>query len=65
MSLKAFHLVFIAISVVLAAFLAAWAMEQYRGVHASGYLATAAGSLLGAAALAAYAVSFQRKMRQL
>jgi hypothetical protein len=65
MSLKAFHLVFIAMSVVLAAFLAAWAVEQYRGIHDPGYLATAAGSLLGAAALAAYAVSFQRKMRQL
>jgi uncharacterized membrane protein YadS len=65
MSLKAFHLVFIAISVVLAAFLAAWAVEQYRGVHDPGYLAAAGGSLLGAAALATYAVSFQRKMRRL
>ena len=30
MSLRAFHLLFIALSIVLAAFLAAWAMGQYQ-----------------------------------
>ena len=30
MSLRAFHLLFIALSVVLAAFVAAWATGQYR-----------------------------------
>ena len=34
MSLRAFHLLFIALSVVLAAFFAAWAVGQYRADHA-------------------------------
>jgi hypothetical protein len=65
MSLKAFHLVFIVVSIVLAAFVAAWAAQQYRSVHDASYLAAAAGSLAGAASLGVYAMSFQRKMRQL
>jgi hypothetical protein len=65
MSLKAFHLLFIAFSIVLAAFMAAWATSQYRAVHDAGYLATAAVSALAGAGLTIYAVKFQRKVRQL
>jgi len=65
MSLKAFHLFFIAISIILAAFVAAWATSQYRALHDGGYLAAAAGSALAGAALAVYAVKFQRKVRHL
>ena len=55
-SLKAFHLFFIAMSVILAAFIAAWAAGQYRAVHDAGFLATAA--CLGASrALASTRVS--------
>ena len=36
MSLRAFHLLFIALSIVLAAFLAAWAMGQYQVSHDVG-----------------------------
>jgi hypothetical protein len=63
MSLRAFHLVFIGCSVVLAAFLAAWAAEQYRLVHELSYLATGVVSLMSAAGLAVYAAAFQRKTR--
>ena len=63
MSLRAFHLLFIALSIVLAAFLAAWAVGQYRTVHDLAYLGAGAASLGSAAALAVYAVAFQRKTR--
>jgi len=65
MSLKAFHLLFIGVSVVLAAFFAAWAIDEYQTAHAAGYVVTAVGSLASAAALAVYGAKFQRKMRQL
>ena len=44
MSLRAFHLLFIALSVVLAAFFAAWATGQYRVEHQIGYAAAALAS---------------------
>ena len=65
MSLKAFHLVFIAVSIVLAAFMAAWATSQYRALHEAGYIVTAVVSALAGAGLAVYVVKFQRKVRHL
>jgi hypothetical protein len=65
MSLKAFHLFFIALSVVLIAFTAAWAAAQYREVHEAGYVVTAVGLALAGAALTIYGVKFQRKARRL
>ncbi len=58
MNLKYFHLFFIAISVVLAAFVAAW------GVH-NGSTVAACLSVAAAVALVAYGTAFQRKMRRL
>ena len=63
MSLRAFHLLFIALSIVLAAFLAAWAMGQYQARHEFVYLVAGAASLASAGALAVYAAAFQRKTR--
>ena len=65
MSLRAFHLVFIAVSVILAAFMAAWAAGEYRTAHEAGYIATAIGSLASAVLLAVYGAKFQRKTRKL
>ena len=65
MSLRAFHLFFIAISVVLAAFFAAWAAGQYRAEREIGYVAAACLSLASAAGLAVYGAAFQRKTRRL
>jgi hypothetical protein len=65
MSLRAFHLLFIALSIVLAAFLAAWAVGQYRTGHDVVYLGAGAASLGSAAGLAVYAVAFQRKTRNM
>ena len=65
MSLRAFHLLFIALSIVLAAFLAAWAMGQYQVSHDVAYLGAGAASLASAGALAVYAAAFQRKTRSM
>jgi len=64
MSLRSFHLVFIALSVVLTAFFAAWATGEYRAAHDAGYLAAGVGSLVAGASLAAYAAAFIRKTRR-
>lgn len=64
MSLKAFHLFFIAISVVLAAFVAAWAVNQYQVAHDVSYVVAAGLAIASAVALIAYGIAFQRKMRR-
>jgi lipoprotein signal peptidase len=65
MSLRAFHLLFISMSVVLAAFVAAWAAEQYQTSQSVSYALTAAGALASGAAMAVYGAAFQRKTRHL
>jgi len=64
MSLRAFHLLFIALSVILAAFFGAWAFGEYRAGHGAVYVITALGSLVAAVALAAYGVAFQKKTKR-
>ena len=65
MSLRAFHLFFIAVSGMLATFCAAWAISQYRLDHAPSYAAGATVSIVCAGALAVYGAMFQRKTRNL
>jgi hypothetical protein len=65
MSLRAFHLFFIAVSGMLAVFCAAWAVTQYRVDHSVSYAAGAVVSVACAAALAVYGAMFQRKTRNL
>ena len=65
MSLRAFHLFFIAVSVILAAFSAAWAIGQYRVSHQAVYVVTTAGAAVLAAGLIWYGTMFQRKTRNL
>jgi hypothetical protein len=65
MSLRMFHMVFIGVSVVLAAFVAAWAVQQYQSAQAIGYAIAAALSLAAGGALIAYGAAFQRKTREL
>jgi len=65
MSLRAFHLLFIAVSVVLTAFVAAWAAGQYQVAHQGGYVLAGVGSLASGIGLAVYGAAFQRKTRGL
>ena len=64
MSLRAFHLLFIAVSVMLTAFVAAWAIGEYRTAHDSGYLAACVASAATGVALAIYGAMFQRKSKR-
>jgi 2-hydroxychromene-2-carboxylate isomerase len=65
MSLRAFHLFFVAISAALAVFFAAWAAGTYRAEGGVGYAVAAAAGLAGGALLAKYGANFQRKTRHL
>jgi hypothetical protein len=65
MGLRAFHLAFISLSIVLAAFAAAWAVGQYQVDHALGYALAACGSVGAGVGLALYGAAFQRKTKQL
>ena len=65
MGLRAFHLLFIGMSVVLAAFVAAWAGQQYQTVHSATYAVTGIAALVGGAGLAIYGAAFQKKTRRL
>jgi hypothetical protein len=65
MSLRAFHLFFISLSAVMAAFCCAWAFSQFRSAHEAGYAAGALVSALSVAGLAVYGAAFQRRTRNL
>jgi hypothetical protein len=66
MSLRTFHLFFIAVSAVLAAFCSAWAFSQFQAEHHSViYGAGGVVSALSVPGLAFYGAAFQRKTRNL
>jgi len=65
MSLKAFHLLFITLSVILTAFFAAWAAARYSAARDITYAVVAAGSLAAGLGLVLYGARFQRKTRNL
>ena len=61
MSLKAFHLLFIGLSAILAAFFAAWSIGQYQVAHELSYVAACALGVATAGTLVVYGAAFQRK----
>ena len=65
MSLRAFHLFFISLSAVMAAFCAAWAFAQYRADHQAIYVVGSVASAVSVGGLALYGAAFQRKTRKL
>jgi hypothetical protein len=65
MSLKAFHLLFIALSVILTAFFAAWAARQYSAARGTTYAIAGVASLAAGVGLVIYGANFQRKTRHL
>ena len=65
MSLRAFHLFFISLSSVMAAFCSAWAFSQFRADHEMIYAVGSIASALSVAGLAFYGAAFLRKTRDL
>lgn len=65
MGLRNFHLFFIALSVLLAAFVVAWATGQYRLEHEGVYIVWMVAGAGAGAGLAVYGAQFQRKTRNL
>ena len=65
MGLRSFHLLFISLSVLLAAFVAAWATGQYRLEREGIYIVWVIGAVGTAGALVVYGAAFQRKTRNL
>jgi hypothetical protein len=63
MSLKAFHVAFVTLSVVLAVIVAWWAFDAWRAGGGGGMLALAAGAVVAGVALVAYGVWFLKKMK--
>jgi hypothetical protein len=63
MSLKAFHLLFIVLSAILGAFLAAWSIGQYQVGHEFSYVAAGALGVATTGALVVYGAAFQKKTR--
>jgi len=65
MSLRLFHLVFVSLAIVLAAFVAAWAIGQYRLEHETQYVVLAIIAVALGGGLVVYAGAFQRKTKNL
>lgn len=60
MSLKAFHIVFIAVSVLLSAVMVYWCLSTWRVAGQASYLVGATASLLTGVALIAWERRFLR-----
>jgi hypothetical protein len=65
MSLKFFHILFIAVSSLMCLVVGIWALDAYRADGAVSWLALAAGAFAGGGALVVYGSRFMQKMRKL
>ena len=63
MSLKAFHIFFVAISTLLALGYGGWAVQRYLAALGGGYLWLAIGCALAAVVFVVYGIWFLRKFR--
>lgn len=63
MSLKAFHIVFIVSSVLLAVGFGIWAAREYSAVGDGAMLAMSSGSFVSAVVLTVYGRWFLRKLK--
>ncbi|HZV12559.1 MAG TPA: hypothetical protein VFA55_05045 [Candidatus Kapabacteria bacterium] len=64
MSLKAFHIFFIGVSVVFALAFAGWSGTQYAANNIIGFLFASILSVLAGGGLVYYAYSFLRKLKK-
>jgi hypothetical protein len=65
MSLKAFHLIFIAASLLMSLAIGVWGVERYLSAADGGSLALAMAGLVLGAALAVYAAKIRAKFKEL
>ena len=63
MSLKAFHIVFVTLSMLLSVGFGIWSLVQYRQTSTAGMLAMGVGGLIVAVFLIVYGVWFLRKLK--
>ncbi|HTO94475.1 MAG TPA: hypothetical protein VMM80_08865 [Bacteroidota bacterium] len=63
MSLKTFHLLFVACAVLLAFGVAAWSVDAYASGGGTAMLAAAAGACLAGAALVVYGIKVRSKLK--
>lgn len=63
MSLKAFHIIFIIASIILAIIFGIWAINNFMEQQTYGYLFTGIGSFLVAIGLIIYEVMFIKKVK--
>lgn len=63
MSLKAFHVLFVAISTLLCLGVGGWALREYTRSRSTGMLLYAAGSLMVSVALVVYGRWFLKKLK--
>lgn len=65
MSLKFFHILFIALSVLMCLVVGLWALDAYRSDGDASWVALAAAALVGGGGLVVYGTRFLQKARKL
>ncbi len=65
MSIRAFHVVFIVVSIALSAVVAAWGVREFLGSDDGSALAVALASFASGIALVVYGTRFFRKLQEL
>ena len=65
MGLRVFHLIFIALSIMMAAVVGGWGVNRYLADGGTGGLALGVGFFLTGAALVLYGVKVLRKFREI
>ncbi len=63
MSLKAFHIFFIVVSIALCVGVGVWATQDFARTGSGVHLALGVGSFIGSILLACYGVWFLRKLK--
>ncbi len=63
MSLKAFHILFVALSTLLAVLFAAWSFQGFVESASAAMLTAAVGAILFAVGMVVYGVWFLRKLK--
>ncbi len=63
MSIKSFHIVFVACSIALSAFIGVWGIREYSATRNAGELAIGVGAIVGGLVLVVYSNWFIKKIR--